>query len=267
MKRAECDTALSDLPVNVLEGKVCAVTGAEYELGAGLAIGLANAGAAVALLGDARGLAKVAADLGANGASAAAVQCDFSTRAAVEEAWAVIPDVLGSPIKGVVHAWMPSVAYEVNELVTVNDEHWAEVWEGALNATRYVLQSAFAHFGDGDSEPAGGRIVVVTPTVSMSGAVGLVPYTTAIEGMRLLAKSAARQWGPDAITVNCLAPAPEQVPIGVLSMAVSLAPPALGGPGDVENDLGPIAAFLLSDAAHGLTGATLCADGGVWMAP
>jgi 3-oxoacyl-[acyl-carrier protein] reductase len=113
----------------------------------------------------------------------------------------------------------------------------------------------------------GGRIVLVTPTVSMSGAEQLVPYTVAVEGQRLMAKSAARQWGPDGITVNCLAPAPEHVPIGVASMSVSLAPPALGGPGDVVKDLGPVAAWLASDAAHFLTGATVSADGGVWMAP
>ena len=101
----------------------------------------------------------------------------------------------------------------------------------------------------------------------MSGAEQLVPYTAAVEGRRLLAKSAARQWGPDGITVNCLAVAPELVPIGVDSMAVSLAVPALGGPGDPESDLGPVAIHLLSDAGHFVTGVTLCADGGVWMAP
>lgn len=85
--------------------------------------------------------------------------------------------------------------------------------------------------------------------------------------MRLLAKSAARQWGAAGIRVNCLAPAPEHVPIGVASAELALSPPALGSAGAPEADLGPIAAWLLSDDAHFLTGATLCADGGVWMAP
>ena len=125
-----------------------------------------------------------------------------------------------------------------------------------------MLQASFTVFHGG-----GGRIVFVTPTVSMSGAPGLAPYAAALEGQRLLAKSAARQWGPDGITVNCLAPAPEHVPIGVASSDVSLAPPALGGPGDAETDLGPAVVFLASDDAHFVTGVTLCADGGVWMAP
>jgi NAD(P)-dependent dehydrogenase (short-subunit alcohol dehydrogenase family) len=53
----------------------------------------------------------------------------------------------------------------------------------------------------------------------------------------------------------------------VSSTTVSLAPPALGGPGDAEHDLGPIAVFLASEAAHFVTGATISADGGIWMAP
>jgi 3-oxoacyl-[acyl-carrier protein] reductase len=131
-----------------------------------------------------------------------------------------------------------------------------------MRTTLFVLQAAHRQM-----EGRGGSIVLVTPTVSMSGAARLVPYTTAVEGQRLLAKSAARQWGPDGIRVNCVAPAPEHAPIGVDSMAVSLAPPALGGPGDVVADVAPVVAWLASDAAHFVTGATVCADGGVWMAP
>ena len=103
--------------------------------------------------------------------------------------------------------------------------------------------------------------------VSVTGLCSGIPYTAAVEGQRLLAKSAARQWGTHDIRVNCLAPAPEHVPIGVDSMTLSLAPPALGGPGDPERDLGPVAVFLAGDDGHFLTGATVCADGGVWMAP
>jgi NAD(P)-dependent dehydrogenase (short-subunit alcohol dehydrogenase family) len=125
-----------------------------------------------------------------------------------------------------------------------------------------VLQAAYAQMRDG-----GGRIVFVTPTLSMSGAPRLAPYAAAVEGQRLLAKSAARQWGPDGITVNCLAPAPEHVAAGVRSTDVSLAPAALGGPGDPADDLGPVVAFLTGADGHFVTGVTICADGGVWMAP
>jgi NAD(P)-dependent dehydrogenase (short-subunit alcohol dehydrogenase family) len=168
----------------------------------------------------------------------------------------------GGPIDVVVHAAVPEVAFEAIDLADVDDARWEAVWEGTMRTTLFVLQAAFRQMAG-----RGGAIVLVTPTVAMSGAERLVPYTTAVEGQRLLAKSAARQWGPDGIRVNCVAPAPEQVPIGVESMSVSLAPPALGGPGDVVDDVAPVVVWLASDAAHFVTGVTVCADGGVWMAP
>ena len=46
--------------------------------------------------------------------------------------------------------------------------------------------------------------MLVTPTVGFAGAAGLVPYTTAVEGIRAMAKSAARQWASDDIIVNAI---------------------------------------------------------------
>jgi 3-oxoacyl-[acyl-carrier protein] reductase len=222
-----------------LDGRHVVVTGAATTIGSGLASALAAARATVSELPDDA----------------------LADRASADAAFAAAVTRVG-PVDAMVHAAMPTVAFEPIDLVDVDDDRWEAVWEGAMRATLFALQAAHLQLHE-----RGGRIVLVTPTVSMSGAARLVPYTTAVEGQRLLAKSAARQWGPDGITVNCLAPAPEHVPIGLDSMSVSLAPPALGGPGDVAADLGPIAVWLVSDAAHFVTGVTLCADGGVWMAP
>jgi len=43
--------------------------------------------------------------------------------------------------------------------------------------------------------------------------------------------------------------------------------PALGGPGDAFGDIAPLLDLLADPAARFMTGATLVADGGVWMAP
>jgi 3-oxoacyl-[acyl-carrier protein] reductase len=222
-----------------LDGRHVVVTGAATPIGSGLASALAAARATVSELPDDA----------------------LVDRAAAESAFATAVTRVG-PVDALVHAAMPAIAFEQMDLAECDDARWDAVWEGTMRATLFVLQAAY-----GQLHERGGRIVLITPTVSMSGAARLVPYTTAVEGQRLLAKSAARQWGPDGITVNCLAPAPEHVPIGLDSMTVSLAPPALGGPGDVSADLGPVAVWLVSDAAHFVTGVTVCADGGVWMAP
>ena len=227
-------------PDAALAGRVAVVTGARHALGKGLADALRDAGAAVGEVDDDQ----------------------LTTRDAAVAAFATVASDLGGPVDIVVHAAMPDVAFEQIAFDEVDDERWGAVWEGAMQGSIHVLQAGYEQM-----RGRGGRFVFVTPTVSMSGAAGLVPYTTAVEGQRLLAKATARQWGPEGITVNCLAPAPEHVPIGVESQAVSLAPPALGGPGDVRTDLGPVVVFLAGDASHALTGATLSADGGVWMAP
>ena len=248
--------------MGALGGRVAGITGADQPLGRGLALALGDAGAGVALVGDAGALAPLTAELESRNRRAVAVEARVGEREALERAFATAADELGGPVRIVVHAAVPAVAFERVAFEDVDDARWDAVWEGTMTAALAVLQASFTHL-----RGSGGRVVFVTPTVSMSGAPGLVAYAAAMEGQRLLAKSAARQWGPDGITVNCLAPAPEHVPIGVASSEVSLAPPALGGPGDAETDLGPVVVFLASDDAHFLTGETLCADGGVWMAP
>lgn len=245
-----------------LDGRVAWCTGAETELGHGLALALGSAGAAVALAGDSTALTTAVADLEARDTRAVAIDTDFGAAASVTAAFATAEDELGQAVDVVLHSYVPAAGYDMVPFHEVDDDRWQAVWEGAMQATLFVMQAAYPRL-----RGRAGRIIVVTPTVSMSGAGGLVPYTTAVEGMRLLAKSAARQWGPDGITVNCLAPAPEHAPIGVDSISVSLAPPALGGPGDAETDLGPVAVFLAGDAGRFVTGLTLSVDGGVWMAP
>ena len=224
----------------LLDGRRAVVTGTDREPGRGIEQALRAAGGAVA----------------ASDAPPCASRADAD--AVVAEAC----ERVGGALDAMVLTAMPEIAFEAVDFADVDDERWHAVWEGTLRSTLFMLQAAYTVM-----RGRGGSIVLVTPTVAMSGAARLVPYTTAVEGQRLLAKSAARQWGPDGVRVNCLAPAPEHVPIGVDSMTVSLAPPALGGPGDVVDDLGPVAAWLASEAADFVTGLTVCADGGVWMAP
>ena len=111
----------------------------------------------------------------------------------------------------------PMAAERRIDFVDVDDERWEAVWEGSMRSTLFVLQAGF-----GQMQGRGGCIIVVIPTIAMSGAERLAPYVTAAEGQRLLVKAAARQWGTERITVNCLAVAPEQLPIDVPTTAVAL---------------------------------------------
>ena len=212
----------------VLDGKVAVVTGAELPVARSIGLALGGAGAQVI-----------------------EVDAAWSTREAAVSAFQDVVDGYGN-VDIVVHAAMPAIAFEPIDFVDVDDARFEAIWEGTLRSTIFLLQAAFPRL-----RGRGGRVLFVTPTVSMFGAAGLTAYTVAVEAQRVLLKATARQWGPDGVTLNALATAPEHVPIGVASTTVSLAPPALGGPGDPEHDLGPIAVFLASEAAHFVTGATI----------
>lgn len=130
-----------------------------------------------------------------------------------------------------------------------------------MRSTLWLFQAAHPHLAGND-----GRVVVVVPTLAMAGAAELAPWAATAEAQRLFVKSAARQWGADGITVNCVAP--DGTVLGLDPSAageMALSAPALGSTGDPEADLGPIVAFLCSPASHFLTGATLSVDGGSWL--
>ena len=119
---------------------------------------------------------------------------------------------------------------------------------------------AFARAHDAGRE----RIVAVVPTIGMSGAVANAAAAATSEALRALVKSAARQWGSDGITVNCVAVAPELFGIGADQVGVvAIAPPAQPAPSAAE--VAAALRMLGSEDATAITGATLLVDGGVWM--
>jgi 3-oxoacyl-[acyl-carrier protein] reductase len=116
---------------------------------------------------------------------------------------------------------------------------------------------------------SGGQIYVVVPSVSQFGAPGFVPHTTALEAVRIMARSAARRWGALGVTVNCLAPAleslvPATIPLD--SAARSLSGRSLTADADPAERVGEVVVSMAAGAARHVTGATLCVDDGVWMA-
>jgi 3-oxoacyl-[acyl-carrier protein] reductase len=169
-------------------------------------------------------------------------------------------------LTAVVHAQVPAAALEPRPLVDVPDGEWDALADEPVRALLRTLQAARRHL------PAGGRIVVVVPTVALTGEAGLVGLATAGEAQRVLAKSAARSWGAARITVNAVAASPAALagapPAGGANLdRAALPPPVPGGDGDGEDDVVAAVALLLEPAAARLTGATLAADGGVVMPP
>lgn len=162
----------------------------------------------------------------------------------------------------VVHVCAPNPAVVTHPLVSTDPAGWHAGCEGVAWQALVTLQAAHAVL----SPHGDGRIVVVTATAGVSGAPGSVPFVAAIEGVRALAKSAARQWGGAGISVNCVS-----VPLELLAPTHAghtsfLPPPALVRDDPVTDVAGAVE-FLCSPGARGISGATLLVDGGAVMAP
>lgn len=199
-------------------------------------------GRVVLVTGGSAGIGRdIALSLGGMGAAVSAVDGPIDSRSDAERAFA---DAAGSArVHSVVHALVDPDALVGAPLAATDEAAWDRRCEATLRTALWCCQAAFGVLAEG-----GGRVVLVTPTVGLTGAAGLAPYATAVEGMRALAKSAARQWRARGITVNCVAP-----PVNVMS------------PGG--RDVAQAVALLLADPAHLMTGQTVVVDGGIVMAP
>lgn len=158
-------------------------------------------------------------------------------------------------IDALVHVPFDEIALVRAAFAAVDEGTWDARGEGLIRSALWSVQAAYRRMVD-----RGGRIVLVVPVVGLVGGVERVPLATAGEGMRALAKVAARQWGNVGITVNCVAVALDPSDGGPL-------PPALARRAELAHEVAAVVAFLLSDAAAAVTGVTIPVDGGVVMLP
>ena len=257
--RGEATTAHREHGAGLLTGRVALVVGGGTGLGTDLAWGLTDAGAAVAVVGPSGHEPAVAAQLRAAGPGAVGLHAPIDTRAHAVAAFAAAAAELG-PLDLIVHALTDPASLTPAAIADTDASAWDERCEAVLRGAIACAQAAWAQLNG-----RGGRLVFVTPTVTLTGAARLAPYVSALEGTRALAKSAARQWGAHGITVNCVAP-----PVGLVGHAAEpagAAAPALGREPDGRTDVAPVVALLATSGAHFLTGATLTVDGGRVMAP
>ena len=109
---------------------------------------------------------------------------------------------------------------------------------------------------------------MMTSPAGIEGSATLPLYATMKGALRGFAKSLAREWGPDRITVNVVSPLAYSP-----SMTAAIeAEPAMEGRlarripleriGDPDSDIGAAVAFLVGPDARYITGQTLGVDGG-----
>ncbi|HSQ04347.1 MAG TPA: 3-oxoacyl-ACP reductase FabG [Burkholderiales bacterium] len=244
-----------------LQSKVALVTGASRGIGRGIALELARAGAVVVgTATNSAGAESIAAALEANGARGTGMVLNVNDAAQCENLIENIQGQFGDVLLLVNNAGVTRDGL----LLRMKEEDWDEILSTDLKSVyrlcRLVLRGMMkARFG---------RIVNISSVVGATGNAGQSNYAAAKAGLFGFSKSLAREVGSRNITVNCVAP-------GFIDTDMTRALSAeqkqallgqipVGRLGAVE-DVAAAVAFLASDAASYITGATLHVNGGMHM--
>ena len=198
------------------------------------------------------------------GVPALAAVCDVSKRDDIEAMVAAAVERFGR-VDGLVNnaqTFRPQAP-----LATVSEDDVDVFYESGVKGTLWAMQAVYPHM-----RAAGwGRIVNVASAAGITGMRGYGAYNASKEAIRALTRTAAREWGRDGIVVNCICPGAEskrgQEAAARDSEAYRefLRDHPIGRQGDPEDDIGPVALFLCSDACRYLTGQTLMVDGGAFL--
>jgi 2-dehydro-3-deoxy-D-gluconate 5-dehydrogenase len=243
-----------------LSGRVAVVTGGNGGIGRGIALGLAEAGAAVAVFGrNEEKNQRVLAELKAIGLPSLAVKVDLTQRAALEPALNQVENELG-PIGILVNnAGNVSVSGGV---MNEEPEDWDNVIETHLNAT-FLLSKLAARSMLSQKR---GKIINIGSMYSYFGS-GVVPSYSAAKGAIVqLTKSMAIELAPHNIQVNAIAPGwietDMTAPVHTMPLNDEVLARTPAGRWGQPEEIAGTAVYLASRASDFVTGAMIRVDGG-----
>jgi 2-deoxy-D-gluconate 3-dehydrogenase len=244
-----------------LAGRIALVTGASRGLGAAIAVGLAEAGADVAVHGNTRSPEETCARVRALGRRALPVVGDL--------AHPVVPGrLVAETIAG-----LGGLDVLVNNAGTIrrapaaetSDEDWLAVIDVNLHGLFRACRAAGRHM----LEAGRGKIVNVASLLSFQGGITVPAYAAAKGGVGQLTKALANEWAGRGVNVNAIAPgymrtdntaALQADPVRSRQILERIPAGRWGEPADV---VGPTV-FLCSPASDYVHGHVLVVDGG-WM--
>jgi len=243
-----------------LTGRVAVVTGGNGGIGRGISLGLAQAGAAVAIFGrNEEKNQRVLSELKLIGVPSLAVKIDVTDRPTLEPAINKVVSELGGIDILVNNAGNVSLS---GGILNEKPEDWDNVIETQLNAVFLLSKLAVPHMISRN----GGKIINIGSMYSFFGS-GLIPSYSAAKGAIIqLTKSMAIELAPHNIQVNAIAPGwiETDMTAPVHSMPlydeIILRTPA-GRMGEPEEVAGT-AVYLASRASDFVTGDTIRVDGG-----
>ena len=242
------------------EDRVALVTGASRGIGASVARGFAEAGAAVAIAArDTDVLGGVAKDIEAAGGTCIAIPTDVSDPDAVERLVERTASELGrldfacNNAAGGGHPPTPLADVDIAAF----DSAYAVNLRGVFLAMKHEIPVML--------EGGGGSIVNMSSTAGIDAVGGLAAYVSTKHALQGLTKVAALDYAAQNVRVNAVAPGPiltdqlRRAGDSAQQMAAAAMPMRrIGQPEEVAAAV----VWLCSDDAAFITGATLAIDGG-----
>ncbi len=245
-----------------LEGKVALVSGAGQGIGRGVALCLAEAGAAVAVQDLSGDSAKnVAEEIKSLGGRAVYSDGDMSDPATIDVWVALAQRELGVPGVLVNNAGI----YPFTSFLELQLEEWDRVIALNLRSAFVATQKVGQAMADGGK---GGRIVNVASIQGLRpSGPGVAAYNMSKAGVIMLTKSAALELAEFGVGVNAIAPGivatpgtKEIIDTNQLGDPKDLVP--LYGRWASTDDVANAVLYLSSPAGSYITGETLVVDGG-----
>lgn len=241
--------------------RVALVTGSAQGVGEAIAALLLERGLRVVMVDrDEAGNAATAARLDPAGERVHALTLDLRDAAAIAPAFAAAHDRWGA-----IDVLVNNAAYTTpTPLWGVSVQEWDDVLD--TNVRAVFLLSRLA--GAAMRRRGWGRIVNIASLAGQAPRPSGVPYAASKAGVIALTRSFAAELAADGVTVNAVAPGPIETPMvravapEVLERLVAGIPVGrIGSPREVA----ALVAFLASDEAGFVTGATYDVNGGVAM--
>ncbi|MGE5704676.1 MAG: SDR family NAD(P)-dependent oxidoreductase [Clostridia bacterium] len=244
-----------------LTGKTAIVTGAGKGIGRALAVGLAEAGAQVAVVARTKGdLNELVAEIEAIGGKALPIVADLTESGCPEQ---IVEETLRE--LGALHILVNNAGRNIRtKALDVTEEEWDQVTDLDLKATFFMAQAA----GKVMCEQRYGRIINIA---SVGGLVALrtgVAYGASKGGVIHMTRVLALEWSKHNVTVNAIAPwyfrtaLTEKLLNDPQYLSEILSRTPMERVGELEDLIGPTI-FLASDASAYISGQTLAVDGGM----
>ena len=272
-----------------LDGTVALVTGASKGIGQAIAIALASAGADVGVNynTDQAGADATCAAIAAAGRKAIPLHADVSDRSAVAHMFRELEAQFGK-----LDILVNNAAIGINHEGSFADyslDAWHRVFavnlDGVVHCTQAALQMMLAQQPQSEMQQprsevqqpgsemqqpedrmqaAGGRIINISSSHSLVFQRRTTAYTVAKGALNTLTQALAVEFGPQGITVNCIAAGAVSTPGWPASQQgreawTRRAPRARMG---TVEDIANAVVYLASPEADYITGQILCVDGG-----